>query len=65
MAMTNNEGSKTRAEAKQHESILVVGVVGIVDEQGGVVQENGLQVQAAKAERSEVLASQCLSVTDD
>lgn len=51
--MTNNEGSKARAKAKQYESILVVGVVRIVDKQRGVVQENGLRL----LERDAVLPS--------
>ena len=42
--MANNEGSKARAKAKQHESILVIGVIRIIDKQRSVVQENGLRL---------------------
>jgi hypothetical protein len=43
IAVANDERSQARAEAKQHESVLVIGVVGVVDEQRSVVQENGLR----------------------
>jgi hypothetical protein len=42
--VANHEGAKAGAKAEQHEAILVVGVVWIVDKQRRVVQENGLRL---------------------
>ena len=42
ITVTDNEGAKRRAQAQKHEAILVVGMVGVVDEQGMIVKEDRL-----------------------
>jgi len=44
MAVNNDQEAKAGAETKKYEALLVLGVVGIVDEQCTLIGEDGLGV---------------------
>ena len=38
--MTNNQGSKCRAQAKKDETLFVLGMIGVIDQHGSFIREH-------------------------